>query len=47
MIKLDEHRFYSYVSGRGFKGVDFIGLSYEGKLLLLEVKNYGGPISGK
>ena len=40
VIKLDEHRFYRYVSGRGYKGVDFIIIDDSGKLLLIEVKNY-------
>ena len=39
VIKWDEHRFYGYVSGRGFKGVDFMGLREE-ELYLIEVKNY-------
>ena len=39
VIKWDTHRFFGYVSGRGFKGVDFMALSDE-KLYLIEVKNY-------
>ena len=39
VIKWDEHRFYGYVSGRGFKGVDFMALRNDG-LHLIEVKNY-------
>ena len=39
VIKWDAHRFFGYVSGRGFKGVDFMALSEE-KLYLIEVKNY-------
>jgi len=39
VIKWDEHRFFGYVSGRGFKGVDFMGLREE-ELYLIEVKNY-------
>lgn len=39
VIKWDEHRFFGYVSGRGFKGVDFMALCDE-KLYLIEVKNY-------
>ena len=27
VLKYDEHRFYRYLSGSGFKGVDFIGMS--------------------
>lgn len=39
VIKWDAHRFFGYVSGRGFKGVDFMALHDE-KLYLMEVKNY-------
>ncbi len=39
VIKWDEHRFFGYVSGRGFKGVDFMALRNE-ELYLIEVKNY-------
>jgi hypothetical protein len=39
VIKWDAHRFFGYVSGRGFKGVDFMALHDE-KLYLIEVKNY-------
>lgn len=35
----DDHRYYRWLSGRGLRGVDFIGL-YQGKLVLMEVKNY-------
>ena len=38
--KYDEHRFYHYLSGLGFKGVDMIVLTPEKKLILIEVKNY-------
>ena len=40
VLKYDEHRFYRYLSGSGFKGVDFIGIIDEKKLALIEVKNY-------
>jgi hypothetical protein len=40
VLKLDEHRFYGYVSGRGFKGVDFILEDVNGTSILMEVKNY-------
>ena len=40
VLKYDEHRFYRYLSGSGFKGVDFIGILDEKKLALIEVKNY-------
>jgi len=39
VIKWDSHRFFGYVSGRGFKGVDFMALCGE-ELYLIEVKNY-------
>jgi len=39
-LKYDEHRFYRYLSGSGFKGVDFIGILDEKTLALIEVKNY-------
>lgn len=35
----DDHRYYRWLSGRGFRGVDFVGI-YRGKLVLMEVKNY-------
>ena len=38
--KYDEHRFYHYLSGLGFKGVDIIAITPEKKLILIEVKNY-------
>ena len=40
VLKYDEHRFYRYLSGSGFKGVDFIGILDENQLALIEVKNY-------
>ena len=40
VLKYDEHRFYRYLSGSGFKGVDFIGILDESILALIEVKNY-------
>lgn len=39
VIRWDAHRFYGYVSGSGFKGVDFMAI-HEGMLYLIEVKNY-------
>ena len=35
-IKYDEHRFYTYLSGEGLKGVDFIAIHGE-NLVLIEV----------
>ncbi len=40
VLKYDEHRFYRYLSGSGFKGVDFIGILDEKQLVLIEIKNY-------
>ena len=40
VFKFDDHRFYRYVSGYGIKGVDFIGITKERRLVLIEVKNY-------
>lgn len=40
VLKYDEHRFYKYLSGDGFKGVDFLCLNPNGELHFLEVKNY-------
>jgi len=39
VIKADTHRFYKYLSGRGFKGVDFLAMT-DTHLYLIEVKNY-------
>ena len=38
--KFDETRAYRSISGRGLKGVDFIAISPDDKLWLIEVKNY-------
>lgn len=38
--KFDDTRAYQSLSGHGLKGVDFIALSPDGKLWLMEVKNY-------
>ena len=40
VVKLDEHRFYSRLSGRGFKGVDFVALHGIYGVALIEFKNY-------
>lgn len=39
VFKYDEHRFYSYLSGSGLKGIDFIAI-HGNELILIEVKNY-------
>ena len=38
--KFDDHRYYKTLSGRGFKGIDFIAIQPDRHLLLIEVKNY-------
>lgn len=38
--QFDKTQFFKYFSGHGFKGVDFIAITPEGKLILMEVKNY-------
>lgn len=38
--KFDQTAAYQSLSGRGLKGVDFIALSPDGRLWLMEVKNY-------
>ena len=40
VVKLDKHRYYKYVSGRGFKGVDFMVLDNSLGLVLIELKHY-------
>ena len=40
VIKLDEHRYYRRISGRGISGVDFIAVHQEFGLALIELKNY-------
>lgn len=42
VIKLDNHRFYNYIKGRGFKSVDFLVID-SGILFLIELKNYINP----
>ena len=38
--KYDDHRYYRWLSGQGFKGVDFLAFRPNDKLLCIEVKNY-------
>lgn len=38
--KFDAHRYYVWLSGRGLKGVDFIGIYQQKKVVLIEVKNF-------
>gem|GEM_PF-1015655 len=45
--KYDDTAAYQSLSGHGLKGVDFIALSPDGKLYLIEVKNYRPRISDR
>ncbi len=45
--KYDDTAAYQSLSGHGLKGVDFITLSPDGKLWLIEVKNYRPRISDR
>ena len=47
MRKYDDTTAYQSLSGHGLKGVDFIALSPDGKLWLIEVKNYRPRVSPK
>lgn len=38
--KYDDHRFYKYLSGRGFSGVDFISLRKGNQVVFWEIKNF-------
>lgn len=38
--QFDQTRFFKYFSGYGFKGVDFLVITDEPKLLFIEVKNF-------
>ena len=40
MTQFDAHRYYRWLSGQGFKGVDFVAIDPNRQLFLLEVKNY-------
>jgi len=40
VVKLDEHRYYKNVSGRGLSAVDFIAVHPIFGLALIEMKNY-------
>lgn len=40
MIKLDEHKYYKRLSGKGLKGVDFIATCPINGLAMIELKNY-------
>jgi len=38
--KYDDHRYYKSLSGAGLKGVDFIGIFQQEKVVFIEVKNF-------
>ena len=38
--KYDDHRYYKKFSGVGLKGVDFVGIYNQEKVVFIEVKNY-------
>lgn len=40
VIKYDDHRYYKKFSGIGLKGVDFIGIYRQKKVVFIEVKNF-------
>lgn len=43
VLKLDESRFYTYLSGRNFKCVDFLAMHQDFGMFLIELKNYVDP----
>lgn len=47
VCRYDQHRYFKGWSGRGLKGVDFIAVWQQEKLLLIEIKNYNPRSSGK
>lgn len=40
VIKLDEHRYYKRLSGKGVRAVDFLAVHSEFGLVMIEMKNY-------
>jgi len=40
LIAYDRHKYYNAVKGAGLRGVDFLGIWKEDKLVLLEIKNF-------
>jgi len=40
VLKYDEHQYYKALSGAGLKGLDFIGIHQNTKLVFFEIKNY-------
>lgn len=50
VVSYDQHRFFQAISGAGLSGVDFLGIAPDGRLWMIEVKNYSNgpdPIPGK
>lgn len=45
--RYDTHRYFRGLSGRGLKGVDFIGILHQEYLVFFEVKNYNIRPSGR
>jgi len=46
VIKFDEHRYYKTFSGQGFKGVDYLLVTWEA-LYLIEIKNFSQHASSR
>lgn len=40
VIRLDQHRYYQRISGKGLKAVDFIAVDDDMGLILIELKDY-------
>ncbi len=47
VCRYDRHRYFKGWSGRGLKGVDFIAVWRQDKLIFMEVKNYNPRPNGK
>jgi hypothetical protein len=45
--RYDTHRYFKGLSGKGLKGVDFIGVLHQKSLVFFEIKNYNPRPSGK
>lgn len=45
--RYDTHRYFKGLSGKGLKGVDFIGILHQESLVFFEVKNYNIRPSGR
>lgn len=40
ILRLDQHRYYIRISGKGLKAVDFIAIDEQFGLVLIEIKDY-------